>query len=100
MGLYLSRMRSRESMPVVHSIRRMSAMTKHPMVVKALRGAVQREEEIRNAALMALREDGDGATLTGWGRALFDPDTKIRASAIRALARILMQLGEAPYLNG
>lgn len=100
MGLYLSRMRSREIMPVIHSIRRMASMVKHPMVVKALRGAVQREErEIRNSALIALREDGNTATLTGWGRALFDPDTKVRASAIRALARTPHAIGRSALLE-
>ena len=100
MGLYLSRLRSREIMPVVHGIRKLAPMAKNPMVLKALRTSVQREErEIRNSALQALREDTDGSTLTGWGRALFDQDVKVRASAIRALARTPHAIGRSALLE-
>jgi hypothetical protein len=100
MGLYLSRLRSREVMPVVHGIRKLAPMVKHPIVLKALRSSVQREERaIRNSALLVLREDTDGSTLTGWGRALFDQDIKVRASAIRALGRTPHAIGRRALLE-
>ena len=100
MGMYLARLRSRETLPVVHSIRRLTPMATHPMVTKALRQVVQRDErEVRNAALRPLRGDSSPEALTGLGKALFDPDTKVRKSAIRALARSPHPIGCAALLE-
>ena len=100
MGMYLARMRSREPHPVIDSTRKLAPMASHPMVLKALRHAVQREErQIRNAALAALRGDKDPATITGLGRALFDPEPKIRGAAIRALARTPHAIGRTALME-
>lgn len=95
MGLYLARLRSREPLPVIESARKLAPMVKQPLVLKALRQAVQREErDIRNAALSALRGDSNPATITALGRALFDPEPKIRGAAIRALGRTPHPIGQ------
>ena len=100
MGMYLARLRSRETLPVVHSVRRLAPMATHPMVTKALRQVVQRDDrDVRNAALGALRGDSSPETLTGLGKALFDPDPKVRKSAIRALARTPHPIGRAALLE-